>query len=130
MEAVRLRNSAGTFFRQNQAIRPTTIAKFMRTASQNAPSSLSPVILASRCTEAECLNCAVSSSPELWFEPSGFCAGAEAVWAAGSEFCGNAGIDSIRNEKRIATIPAMLSRVLLIAHLPKPAPARAQVLRE
>src|SRR5579864_438176 len=127
MEAVRLRNSAGTFFRHNQAIRPTTIAKFMRTASQNAPSSLRPVILASRCTEAECLNCAVSSSPEPWFEPSAFCAGAEVVWVAGSALCENAGTGNIRNESN--AIPAMLS-ILVIDHLPGPAPERAQVPRE
>jgi hypothetical protein len=48
---------AGKFFFEAQAITPTTTAKFSQTASQYAPSGLSPVSRASSLTEAECLNC-------------------------------------------------------------------------
>jgi hypothetical protein len=65
MEAVRLRNMAGKFFFENHQIAPTTIAKLSTTASQYALSVLSPVILESSRTEAECLNCAVGSSSDF-----------------------------------------------------------------
>src|SRR3954469_7725658 len=65
IEAVRLRNIAGKFFFEAHAIMPTTMAKFTTTASQYAASRLNPVMRDRSCTDAECLNCAVSSSPEF-----------------------------------------------------------------
>src|SRR5579872_7462390 len=65
IEAVRLRKIDGKFFLDAHTIKPTTMAKFSITASQYAASKLNPVIRESNCTDAECLNCAVSSSPEF-----------------------------------------------------------------
>src|SRR5437764_1104102 len=59
------RNGAGKFFFEAQAIMPTTMAKFTTTASQYAASRLNPVMRDKSCTDAECLNCAVSCSPEF-----------------------------------------------------------------
>src|SRR5579872_1603716 len=93
IEVVRLRNIAGKVFLDAHAMRPTTIAKLSSTASQYAPSRLNPVIRESNCTDAECLNCAVSASPEFGSGLGFGAAFAGAFWAEG--LAGVSGSDEV-----------------------------------
>ncbi len=113
-------NIAGKFFFENQTTTPATMAKFSTTASQYAPSMLSPVILESSFTEAECLNGVVSSSPDVsldwleldWSEVDSLEGEAEAFCADESAGCDSDDCANPNTESRIAAAssnPSFLS---------------------
>src|SRR6185369_3868862 len=121
MEEVRLRNTAGRFFFDAQTITPATIAKLMITASQYAPSRLKPVILERKRTDAECLNCSVSSALDSAGLGLSFAAAPCSVRAPSSEeacaFTPGRKLKHIASVRRTNHKP---NRGFFIVHLPGP----------